>query len=108
MLFQEDMNTGICWGRKKRPIFGRSNQKSNSSVGVLPLLEELKTVIYHGDVIEEYPDDRPSPSCLIVGRVRGGFPLYVVCGLARKVHIITVHWLDPAKWLDPQTRREKE
>ena len=23
------------------------------------------------------------------------------------VHIITVHWLDPAKWLDPKTRREK-
>ena len=71
-------------------------------------LEELKEVIYNGDVVEVYPDDSPYPSCLIVGRVRGGFPLYVVCGLSRKVYIITVHWLDPAKWLDSQTRREKQ
>ena len=71
-------------------------------------LEELKEVLYHGDVIEKYPWDRPYPSCLVLGRVRGGFPLYVVCSLGEEVHIITVHWLDPNKWLDPTTRREKK
>lgn len=71
-------------------------------------LEELKDVIYHGEVIEEYPEDRPYPSCLIMGRVRGGFPLYVVCAVEKKVHVVTAHWLDPAKWLDPETRREKK
>lgn len=71
-------------------------------------LEELKEVIYHGEVIERYPEDKPYPSCLILGKIRGGFPLYVVCGVEAMVHIITVHWLDPAKWLDPKTRREKK
>lgn len=71
-------------------------------------LEELKEVIYHGEVIEEYPQDKPYPSCLILGQIRGGFPLYVVCGVEKRVHIITVHWLDPVKWLDPKTRREKK
>lgn len=70
-------------------------------------LAELNEAIYHGEVIETYPEDRPYPSCLIMGRVRGGFPLYVVCALERNVHIITVHWLDPEKWLDPRTRRDR-
>lgn len=70
-------------------------------------LAELKEVICHGEVIEIYPDDKPYPSCLIVGRVRGGFPLYAVCALSDLVHIVTVHWVDPEKWLDPKTRREK-
>ncbi len=70
-------------------------------------LEELKKVIYDGEVVEEYPGDRPYPSCLFMGKVRGDLPLYVVCGLGPKAHVITVHWLDPDKWLDPKTRREK-
>lgn len=70
-------------------------------------LAELKEVIYHGEVVEIYSDDKPYPSCLIVGRVRGGFPLYAVCAMSDIVHVITVHWMDPAKWLDPKTRRDK-
>ncbi len=70
-------------------------------------IEELKEIIYHGSIVEEYKDDKPYPSCLIMGRVKGGFPLYAVCALEKKVHIVTVHWLDPEKWLDPTTRREK-
>ncbi len=70
-------------------------------------LNEIKEVIANGEAIEVYPNDFPYPSCLILGYVRGGEPLYVLCALGDIVHIITVHWLDPAKWLDPKTRREK-
>lgn len=70
-------------------------------------LAEFKEVIYHGDIIEMYPENRPYPSCLIMGRIRGGFPLYVVCALENIVHVITAHWMDPEKWLDPKTRRER-
>lgn len=70
-------------------------------------LAELKEVICHGEVVEIYSNDKPFPSCLVVGRVRCGFPLYVVCALSDIVHIVTVHWMDPEKWLDPKTRREK-
>lgn len=70
-------------------------------------LEEIKQVITTGEIIETYPGDKPYPSCLILGYVRKSQPLYVLCALSEVVHIITVHWLDPAKWLDPKTRREK-
>jgi hypothetical protein len=71
-------------------------------------LKELKETILQGKVVETYPHDKPFPSCLVMGKVRGGFPLYVVCALSDIVHIITTHWLDPTKWLDPTTRREKK
>ena len=71
-------------------------------------IEEISQVIRNGEVIEDYPEDKPYPSCLIMGKIRGGFPLYVVCAISDKIHIITTHWLDPEKWLDPKTRRERQ
>lgn len=70
-------------------------------------IEEIKHVILSGEIIENYPRDKPYPSCLILGYVRKKIPLYVLCAIGELVHIITVHWLDPTKWLDPKTRREK-
>ncbi len=71
-------------------------------------LREIESVLLEGDLLEDYPDDKPYPSCLLMGRVRAGLPLYVVCAVgAGQVHVITAHWLDPDKWLDPKTRREK-
>jgi len=70
-------------------------------------LEEIKLVILTGEIIENYPHDKPYPSCLILGYVKTHQPLYVLCALGETASIITVHWLDPAKWLDVKTRREK-
>lgn len=71
-------------------------------------IHELKEAILHGTVIESYPHDKPYPSYLIMGKIRAGFPLYVVCAVSNKLHIITAHWMDPEKWMDPYTRREKK
>lgn len=70
--------------------------------------EEVENVILNGKIIEEYPEDKPYPSCLILGYVKEKIPLYVQCAVSPElVHIITVHWLDPEKWFDPETRRER-
>lgn len=70
--------------------------------------KEIGEIVMQGEIIETYPDDKPFPSCLISGTIRGGFPLYVVCAVSDKVHVITAHWMDPKVWLDPKTRREKK
>lgn len=70
-------------------------------------IEEIESVILTGDIIEDYPDDKPYPSCLILGYVRKNEPLYVLLAYEERVHIITAHWLDPDKWLNPKTRRER-
>ena len=35
--------------------------------------------IQSGEIIEDYPDDKPYPSVLIFGRTREGRPIHIVC-----------------------------
>jgi len=61
-----------------------------------------------GEILEEHPFARPFPKCLMMAMVEPGKPLYVSLGYDHendRVHIITVHWLDPRKWEDPWTRK---
>ena len=55
--------------------------------------DEALEVILNGDVIEEYPDDQPYPSCLMFEEVNGR-PLHLVVALDpgdNFVYIITVY-----------------
>ncbi|PIZ12488.1 MAG: hypothetical protein COY53_09820 [Elusimicrobia bacterium CG_4_10_14_0_8_um_filter_37_32] len=71
------------------------------------LEKDVIKIILEGKVVESYPEDKPYPSFLILGYINEK-PLYVLCAINELAHIITVHWLDPEKWLDPITRREKK
>ena len=71
-------------------------------------LAEVEAVLLEGEVVEQYPDDRPFPSALLSSSTSSGRTLFVVCALGEgHAHVITAHWLDPARWLDPRTRRER-
>lgn len=65
--------------------------------------QEVKNAIMAGEVIEDYPDDYPFPSCLILG----GNQLHVVCGIGAGVlWIITAYRPTADKWEpDLKTRR---
>lgn len=54
----------------------------------------------NGEIIEQYPYDRPLPSCLIFGVTANGNPLHVVCGLNINVNccIITAYYPSADKW----------
>ncbi len=67
---------------------------------------EIKNVLLHGQIIEESPKSKPFPKCLIMDFVRNHEPLYVSCSFdGSYVYIITVHWYDPQKWINPWTRK---
>lgn len=54
---------------------------------------EVREVILSGQVIEDYPHDKPYPSALLMGLV-GGRPLHVVAALdtaSDRAHIITAY-----------------
>lgn len=72
-------------------------------------VEDVVQCLRTGEIIEEYPDDRPYPSCLILGRTVGGRPLHVVCAPVlseQRLIIITTYQPDPDRW-DPELRRRQ-
>lgn len=69
---------------------------------------ELEQAISNrGEVIEDYPDDRYGPSCLILGFTVDGRPLHVQCSYPSRplVKIVTVYEPDPSLWLDFRIRK---
>ncbi len=65
--------------------------------------------IENGEIIEDYPDDKFGPSCLIYGRTKLERPLHIQCSYpARpKIKIITVYEPDPEEWIDFKIRRRR-
>ena len=70
--------------------------------------EDMESAILNGEVIEEYPNDKPFPSCLIYGNTPDYKPLHVVCSLAPVSDIITFYFPDESIWIDYKIRRRCE
>ncbi len=67
-------------------------------------------MIENGEVIEEYPDDTPYPSRLVLGR-RHGRPLHVVAADdpdERETIVITVYEPNPTEWEADFKRRKTQ
>lgn len=71
--------------------------------------EELKDVIMSGEIIENYPEDKYGPSCLIYGTTKSGKILHVQCSI-EPVWIITVYepTVKPDEWDETFKRRRSE
>ena len=65
--------------------------------------------IHSGEIIEQYSDDYPYPSCLLLGTTEAGEALHIVCGIGEgEVWLITAYHPDPDEWeSDLKTRRAK-
>lgn len=70
-------------------------------------VQEVREVFANAEVIEDYPEDKYGPSCLIFGRTMAGRPLHIQCGYPSRplVKIITLYEPDQVRWLDFRTRR---
>lgn len=72
------------------------------------LLSDVMTCIMNGEIIEQYPDDYPYPSCLILGLTLGNKVLHVVIGHHEtELFLITAYFPSSDKWEDDfKTRKE--
>jgi Domain of unknown function (DUF4258) len=70
-------------------------------------VQELREAIEVSEVIEEYPTDKYSPSCLLLGFTTATRPLHIqVSDPSRPViKVITVYQPDPERWVDLRQRR---
>ena len=69
---------------------------------------DIEQAMETGTIIEDYPEDKRGPSCLVLGFV-GRRPLHIVCGQANvdEVLIITAYEPDPAEWESDWTTRKR-
>jgi len=69
---------------------------------------EIEEVISSGEIIEEYPDEKHSPSCLMYGKTKAGRDIHVQLSLPPSVVIITAYEPDENEWIDYRVRRKKQ
>ena len=66
---------------------------------------EVEDAIMAGEIIEEYPDDKYSPSCLIYGMTKQKRELHVQVSFPPLVVIVTTYEPDPDEWINGKVRR---
>ncbi len=66
---------------------------------------EIEEAILNGEIIEEYPDDKYGPTCLIYGQTSQKRNLHVQCSLPPMIWIITTYEPDPNEWVNGRIRR---
>ena len=57
--------------------------------------QEVEGALLAGEIIEEYSDDKYSPSCLIYGKTEVGRDLHIQVSYPPSVVVITVYQPDP-------------
>lgn len=69
--------------------------------------EEIKQAGKNSQIIEEYPNDKYSPSCLLLGFTTLNRPLHIQVSLMETpiIKIITIYEPDELKWINYSKRR---
>ena len=69
--------------------------------------QEIREAGSEARIIEDYPDDKYSPSCLLLGFTTGQRPLHLQVSRAETllVKIITLYEPDEKEWIDYEQRK---
>lgn len=74
-------------------------------------MDDVQTAILNGELIEDYPDDYPFPSCLIMGYCTPTSVIHVVCASndsGTELWLITAYIPSKEKWMDDFKTRKAE
>lgn len=70
---------------------------------------DIKNCIETGRIIEQYPDDYPYPSCLVLGVTVAEKSLHVVIGVGGGyLWLITAYYPNPLKWNEDFSVRKEQ
>jgi hypothetical protein len=71
------------------------------------IVKDVISAILNGEIIEQYPDDYPFPSCLVLGLSANNLHLHTVCGIGdKKLWVITAYFPTLELWKsDYKTRK---
>ena len=70
-------------------------------------VQEIREAMSKGEVIEDYPDDKYGPSCLILGLTKQGRPIHIQCSYPTRsvIKVITVYEPDSEQWIEFRKRK---
>jgi hypothetical protein len=72
-------------------------------------IDDIKTALMNGEIIEQYPTDYPFPSCLVLGYTKTGVPLHIVCGSNDVgLWLVTAYFPDLSEWFEDFKQRRKK
>jgi len=93
--------------RAENIVVTQHSRRRMSERGIL--LRDVLSAIGCGEIIEQYPEDYPFPSCLILGCAEDGRFLHVVASIDDGfIYLITAYFPDSESWEeDLKTRKER-
>ncbi len=70
-------------------------------------IQEIREIIQVAMIVEDYPNDKYGPSCLLFGLTNQNRPIHIQCTYPSLplIKIITAYEPNPAKWIDYKVRR---
>ena len=105
----ESIVTVVRNAAQKRILFLPHALNERNAPQELITLQEVRAVIFGGEVIEDYAEDVRGHSCLMLGFGPDGRPIHVVCAPKDEyLAVITVYLPDEQRWaVDWKTRRRR-
>ena len=73
-------------------------------------VDEIREAVAGAELIEDYPEDKHGPSCLLLGFTTRGRPLHVQCSYPTRalIKVIMVYEPDPDRRIDFRERRREQ
>ena len=93
----------------KTGLFEFSKHAVDQSIIRRISVQDVCDAINNGAIIEDYPDDKYGPSCLIFGMTAERRPIHIQCSYPSRpiVKIITLYEPNPIRWVDFLKRRPR-
>lgn len=103
-----DFKTRIINAAGKRIIFTAHALDEMNDESQIITVAEVKSVIFKGEIIENYPEDKRGHSCLMLGFGEKKRPLHIVCAPKDEyLAIITAYAPDIKEWKNNFKTRKK-
>ncbi|MBI3582849.1 MAG: DUF4258 domain-containing protein [Nitrospinae bacterium] len=78
-----------------------------SIIREISVVEMEEAISGRNEIVEDYPQDKYGPSCLILGFTKTRRPLHIQCSYPSRplIKIITLYEPDPDLWVDFRIRK---
>ncbi|MBI2428121.1 MAG: DUF4258 domain-containing protein [Ignavibacteriales bacterium] len=88
-------------------LFEFSKHAVDQSIVRAISVQEVREVVAGAESIEDYPEDKYGPSCLIFGKTAASRPIHIQCSYPSRdlVKIITLYQPDAEHWVEFKVRR---